>query len=143
MWAVTPEKTGIQPKLFVRPQSVVPRTAKFAFVFAGSAPILFLFWLVFVGTFARWELLVGIGAALVGGIALCVVENAADSHFRPRARDLLQAIFVPWLLLQGTYELFWVTLRDLLGGRRAASAFKRRLPCTPLSCAPFSCSWGH
>ncbi|HZP62746.1 MAG TPA: hypothetical protein VFB28_04960 [Terriglobales bacterium] len=102
----------------------MPRATKFTVVFAGSVPILFVFWLVFVGTFSKWEILVGLGVAVVGGIALCVVENAADSRFRPRAKDLLQAVYVPWLLVQGTYEILRVALRDLLGGPKAVSAFR-------------------
>jgi hypothetical protein len=95
-----------------------------AVLFAISAPLLFVFWMVFVGTFSKWELLVGIGVAAVGAIALCVVEHAEDAHFLPRLRDLLQIAYVGWLLLQGTYEILWVSLRDLFGGRKAVSAFR-------------------
>jgi hypothetical protein len=69
-------------------------------------------------------LLVGIGVAAVGAIALCVVEHAEDAHFLPRFRELLQIAYVPWRLLQGTYEIFWAALRDLLGGRKPDSAFR-------------------
>ena len=37
---------------------------------------------------------------------------------------MLQAIYIPWLLIQGTYEILWVSVRDLLGGRKAVSAFR-------------------
>lgn len=100
------------------------KETRFAVLFASSAPVLFVFWLVFVGTFSKWELLIGIGAAMVAAIGLGVVQHAQDAHFRPRLKDLLQIIYVPWLLLQGTYEILWVSLRDLCGGRKAVSAFR-------------------
>jgi hypothetical protein len=80
--------------------------------------------MVFVGTFAKWELLIGIGVALIGAVAICVVEHADNSHFRPEIAELAQFVFVPWLLVQGTYEILMVSLRDLLGGRKAVSAFR-------------------
>lgn len=89
-----------------------------------AVPSLFVFWLVFVGTFNRWELLVGAGVAVVGGFAIAVIERADDAHFRPLFPDLLQAVYIPWLLAQGTYEILWVSLRDLFGGRKAVSAFQ-------------------
>lgn len=114
----------VQPAFFVVLPSCVHKKATFAALFAISAPLLFIFWLLFVGTFNQWELLVGAGVALIGALAICVVEMAEDSHFRPRAQDLAQIVFVPWLLLQGTYEILMVSLRDLLGGRKAISAFR-------------------
>ncbi|HEY3885566.1 MAG TPA: hypothetical protein VGL62_10190, partial [Vicinamibacterales bacterium] len=93
-------------------------------LFASSAPVLFVCWLVFAGTFETWELLAGFAAALIGATAICVVERADSSHFAPRALDWIQIVYVPWLLLQGTYEIILVSLRDLLGGRKAVSAFR-------------------
>lgn len=100
------------------------RLGRLAFLFVVSVPFLFIFWLVFVGTFSRWELLIGAGVTVLGGVAIAVVERADDAHFRPRLRDLVQAVFIPWLLIQGTYEILWVSVRDLLGGRKAVSAFR-------------------
>lgn len=97
---------------------------KLAVLWAISAPILFVFWVVFVGTFSKWELLVGMGVAIVAAVAICVVEHAEDSHFAPRVRDLLQFGFVPWLVLQGSYQILFAAVRDLLGGRKAVSAFR-------------------
>lgn len=102
----------------------VSKIRRFFFLFVATVPFQFLLWLVFVGTFSRWELLVGAGVAVIGGVAVLVVERADDAHFRPRWEDLLQAVFIPWLLIQGTYEILWVSIRDLLGGRKAASAFR-------------------
>ena len=70
------------------------------------------------------EMLAGIGVAVVAAVMACVVQHADDSHFRPHPQDLLQIIFLPWLLVQGTCEILWVAMRDLFGGRKAVSAFR-------------------
>lgn len=98
------------------------RIRRLAFLSITTIPFLFVLWLVFVGTVSRWELLVGAGVSVLGGSAVAVVEHADDAHFQPRPPDLLQAVYIPWLLIQGTYEILWVSIRDLLGGRKAVSA---------------------
>ena len=85
---------------------------------------MFVCWLVFVGTFARWEMLVGIGVALLAAVVICIVQHADNAHFRPTSQDLWQILFVPWLIFQETYEILLVALRDLFGGRKAVSAFR-------------------
>ncbi len=93
-------------------------------LFATSAPFLFLLWLVFVGTFATPEMLIGAAAMLVAALAHCIVARAEPAHFRPRVRNIAQFAYVPWLLVQGTFEILYVSLRDLFGGRKAVSAFR-------------------
>ena len=100
------------------------KLTQFTLLRAGSAPVLFVFWIIFVGSFSKWELLVGAGGAAVGGIAIQVVQHAEGSHFRARLQDLVQVVFVSWLFAQGAYEILFVAIRDLLGGRKAASAFR-------------------
>jgi multisubunit Na+/H+ antiporter MnhE subunit len=102
----------------------VGKLTQFTLLRAGSAPVLFVFWMIFVGTFSKWELLVGAGAAALGGIAIHVVQHAEGSHFRARLQDLVQGAFVFWLFVQGAYEILFVAFRDLLGGRKAISAFR-------------------
>lgn len=99
------------------------KRAQFAALFTVSVPLLFVFWLVFVGTFDEWELLVGMGAAVAGGLAICIVENAEHSHFLPHFENVMQIVFAPRLVLQGTYKIILVALRDLLGGGKSASIF--------------------
>ena len=107
-----------------RLHDVVRTPVQFARLFLTSAPVLFVLWLIFVGSFSWQELLVGVGASLLGGVAICVLQRADPSHFRPRLGDVLQIGYVPWMLLQGTHEIMVVSLRDLFGGRKAASLFR-------------------
>jgi len=97
---------------------------KYLASFAAAVPVFFICWLAFVGTFARWEMLAGIGVAVIAAVMACIVRNADDAQFRPYPRDLLQLVFVLWLFVQGAYEILWVAMRDLLGGRKAVSAFR-------------------
>ncbi len=97
---------------------------KFALLFCASAPSLFVCWMIFVGTFDEQEMLIGMAVSVVSAVAICVVEYANEAHFRPRLRDVAQVVFVPWLFLQGTYEILLVSVRDLLGGKKAESDFR-------------------
>lgn len=97
---------------------------QFAALFAVTTPTLFVFWLVFVGTFVKWEMLVGMAVSIVGALAICIVQRADREHFHPRLRDLVQIARVPWLLVQDTWVILWSATRDLLGGRKSVSAFR-------------------
>lgn len=101
-----------------------PTLVNFAALFAASVPLLFGGWLIFTASFSKAELIVGAAVAVLGGVALCVTEHADDSHFRPRLRNWVEVIRVLWLVLQGTYEILLVSIRDLLGGKKAVSAFR-------------------
>jgi hypothetical protein len=92
----------------------------FLFIFG----VLFVFWIIFVATFSRAELLVGFFAALLGSIGICVVQHSDDSHFRPRLRHWLEFVRVPWYVVTGTWTLFWVTIKDVFGFRAAESLFR-------------------
>lgn len=97
---------------------------KFVILFCASAPALFVFWIVFVGTFDQQEMLIGMAVSVVSAVAICVVEYANEAHFRPRMRDVAQAIFIPWLIAKDTCVIFLVALRDLVGGQKAESDFR-------------------
>ena len=97
---------------------------QFLALFLGSAPVLFACWIVFVGKFAEQEMLIGMAVAVVSAFAICIVQYAQEAHFRPRARDVAQIVYVPWLFVQGTYEILLVSIRDLLGGKKAESDFR-------------------
>jgi multisubunit Na+/H+ antiporter MnhE subunit len=97
---------------------------KFVVLFVASAPVLFVCWVVFVGKFAEQEMLIGMAVAVVSAFAICVVEYANEAHFRPRMRDIAQSVFIPWVVVQDTCLIFWVALRDLVGGKKAESDFR-------------------
>jgi multisubunit Na+/H+ antiporter MnhE subunit len=100
------------------------KLAKFLPLFFIIFGVLFVFWIIFVGTFSRPELLVGFFAALLGGIGISVVQHADDAHFRPRVRHWLEFVRVPWYVVTGTWTLFLVTVKDVLGVKRAESLFR-------------------
>jgi hypothetical protein len=89
-----------------------------------SFGVLFVFWIVFVGTFSRSELLVGFFAALLGSTGICVVQHANDAHFRPRLWHWLEFARMPWYIVAGTWQLFLVTVKDVFGIKRADSLFR-------------------
>ncbi len=97
---------------------------KFGALFLSRAPVLFIFWVVFVGKFAEQEMLIGMAVAVVSAFAICIVEYANEAHFRPRMRDLAQAVFIPWLIAKDTCVIFFVALRDLVGEKKAESDFR-------------------
>lgn len=97
---------------------------KFVALFLASVPVLFVCWVVFVGTFDEQEMLIGMAVSVVSAFAICVVEHANEAHFRPRLRDVAQAVFVPWLIVQDTFVIFFAVLRDLVGGKEAGSDFR-------------------
>jgi hypothetical protein len=92
-------------------------------LFGASFVFLYLFWVIFVGTLARWELLLGIVASFLGALGICVVQHAEDAHFCPRLKQWLSAWRLPWYLLNGTWEILLVSARDFLSIRPADSLF--------------------
>jgi multisubunit Na+/H+ antiporter MnhE subunit len=86
--------------------------------------ILYLCWMLFVGTFARDELLLGIAAVLLAGFGLRVVQLSYPARFSPTLREMMAGWRIPWYLLSGTYEITAVSLQDLLGYKRAKSLFR-------------------
>jgi len=93
-------------------------------LFAVSFGVLYACWVCFVGTFAAHELELGIGAAFVGAVGLCVVQNANDAHFRPRLKHWLQVLRTPWYIVADSVQLFLISVKDLLGIKRAESLFR-------------------
>ena len=113
-----------QPVFLICIPTQVPKTSERPRHFVAAVPLLFVLWVVFVGTFAGPEMLIGAAAAIVAGVAFYVVAHAEPVPCRVRLRDVAQFLYVPWLLVQGTYEILFVSFRDLLGGRKAVSAFR-------------------
>ncbi|MEO8725604.1 MAG: hypothetical protein ABI383_05730 [Acidobacteriaceae bacterium] len=105
-------------------QCVMQMVLRLARLFGIWLAPLFVCWIIFVGTFSQWELVVGAGAALLGGVGICVVESQDSAHFCPTLRAWLSLWRVPWYVLSDTREILWDVVRDLLGGRKADSVFR-------------------
>ena len=91
---------------------------------AISAPVSYLLWVVFVGTFSPHELEIGVVAMLLAMSGLIVLNLRYPARFSPGVTDLLAAWRIPWYLLSGTWEVVYVAARDLVGGKRAQSLFR-------------------
>ncbi len=101
------------------------KRAKQLLVPIGSSLLVFYgLWVVFVGTFAFHELLVGTIAAFLSSLGLLVVTVQYPPRFRPRMSDLTACWRLPWYLISGTGEVLMVAARDSLGGKRAQSLFR-------------------
>jgi multisubunit Na+/H+ antiporter MnhE subunit len=84
----------------------------------------YVFWLIFVGTFASHELLIGIIGAALATVGLAVVVAYDPSRFSPTMIGLLSLWRLPWYLISGTWEITVVAAKDLLGIQRAKSLFR-------------------
>jgi multisubunit Na+/H+ antiporter MnhE subunit len=89
-----------------------------------TLPFFYLLWLLFVGTFSRHELLVGVAAAALAVSGLLVIESYYPAHFSPTLGELLSLWRCPWYLISGTWEITAVAAKDLLGIERAKSLFR-------------------
>ena len=90
----------------------------------ASPAILYIFWIVFSGSFAAHELLIGIVAALLATAGLFVINLQYPARFSPSSFDLISIWRLPWYLLSGTWEIAIVAARDFLGIKRAKSLFR-------------------
>ncbi len=110
----------------------------------------FLAWLLFTDALKLWELLFGAFSALLCAIGAESVRSADVVSFRPRLCWLLEGWRLPWYLLQGSVQIFWVLIRDLVkpepsvlrsvvydgGADDGASAARRALAVTYTTMPP-------
>jgi multisubunit Na+/H+ antiporter MnhE subunit len=89
-----------------------------------SFPVFYLFWILFVGTFAFHELLIGIAASLLATLGLFIINACYPAKFSPTLRELLSLWRIPWYLVSGTWEIVEAAGKDLLGVKRAKSEFQ-------------------
>jgi multisubunit Na+/H+ antiporter MnhE subunit len=89
-----------------------------------SLPIFYVFWLIFVGTFAYHELLIGIVGALLATVGLFIINAYYPAKFLPTLRELLLVWRIPWHLISGTSEIVAVAFKDLVGLEHAKSLFR-------------------
>lgn len=104
--------------------SDVKEVRKLALTFWLTLPVFYGLWLFFTGTFSLHELEIGILAALLASAGMVVVANYYSVPFSPTAKDLLALWRLPWYLLSGTWEVFFVAARDLVGSKGAKSVFR-------------------
>jgi hypothetical protein len=102
----------------------VKRPVKVAVTVGVTLPMSYVSWIVFVGTFSRHELLLGIGAALLTATGMVVVTMKYPEPFSPTVWELAAVWRLPWYLISGTWEIFHVAAKDLLGIQRAKSLFR-------------------
>ena len=91
------------------------------FLVAGAFALAFVIWFLFVGRLGTDELWAAIPGSLLAAIATWVVLEQHVVGFSDRAGYLLEAWRLPGYMITGTFEIFRVLLRQLLGGRPAAS----------------------
>jgi hypothetical protein len=102
----------------------VPNWPKLAISLVGNFLIYFLFWIVFVGTFAMHELLIGVLASLLTVTGLLVVEMHYPSRFSPTLAEILTLWRIPWYVLSDTAEIVLVAGKELFGIKKARSLFR-------------------
>ena len=87
-------------------------------------PIFYVFWIVFSGTFAVHELMIGAVGALLATSGMLVIGVQYPALFSPSACNLIAIWRIPWYVLSGTWEIAVVAAKDLLGIKSARSLFR-------------------
>jgi multisubunit Na+/H+ antiporter MnhE subunit len=100
------------------------RLRRISTVFGFSLPLFYLFWLVFVGTFAFHELLLGIMGAVLAGVGFSVIDFYYPARFSPKLREIVSLWPVPWYFVLGTWQITAVAAKDLFGIEKAKSVFR-------------------
>lgn len=90
-----------------------------------------LFWIACVATVRPHELIVGIGAVVLGVVSYLYVVRTLPLEFRPSIADLLQLWRLPWYIVSGLAEITVVLARDLTG--RSAPSFFRAVWWCPVA----------
>ena len=94
---------------------------KLAITVLLDLPVAFVLWLLFVGTFASHELLIGLVAIALAAAGRVVIEIHYPLRFSPTVSELLSFWRLAWYLLSGTAEIMIVAAKDLLGIKPAES----------------------
>ena len=89
-----------------------------------SALVFYVLWILFTGTFASHELLIGAVSALLATVGLFVVNLQYPARFSPTVSELVSLWRLPWYLITGTWEIALVAMKDLLGIEPAKSLFR-------------------
>lgn len=89
-----------------------------------GVPASYLLWLIFIGTFALHELLIGAVATVLAIAGLCLINVHYPARFAPSVGELLSLWRLPWYLVSGTWEIMKVGAMDWMGLERAKSLFR-------------------
>jgi multisubunit Na+/H+ antiporter MnhE subunit len=92
-----------------------------ALFLVGSFAVAFGAWFLFVGRLGTDELWGAIPGSLLAALATFIVFEQHVVGFSDRAGHLLEAWRLPGYMVTGSYEIFRVLLRQLLGGKPAQS----------------------
>lgn len=92
--------------------------------FPVSVVLAFLAWLAFVGNVSGQELALGAACAVFSSALSAVVLKHMGVPLRIRFKDVIQLLWIPWYLVDGTWEILYVLFKDLAGVKRAESLFR-------------------
>jgi len=90
----------------------------------ATVGIFYLFWIVFSGSVATHELLIGTVGAVLATTGMVVIDLQYPARFSPTASNLLALWRLPWYVLSGTWEIAMVAAKDLMGIKPAKSLFR-------------------
>jgi multisubunit Na+/H+ antiporter MnhE subunit len=97
--------------------------SRLALMIAIITPVVYVFWILFVGTFSAHELEIGIIATLLAVAGTVVIDVQYPSRFAPSLRELLTAWRLPAYWISGTFSILKVAALDSIGAKRAKSLF--------------------
>ena len=97
-------------------------SAKDVFLSGVEWAFLVLLWMLFVSQWKKDELLIGIGAALIGAVADAIVKAEGFAKFSPKPEWLLLLLWMPYYVAKGSWACFKAFFGEILG-RSPASTF--------------------
>jgi multisubunit Na+/H+ antiporter MnhE subunit len=109
-------------------------------------------WLCYTDSTGYREIIAGAIAAVISTVAVAMFASQAKVRFRFSARDIVQAIYLPWYALDGTWEIMHALAKQLfakpgapsftaavpfeVGGKDEASAGRRALAVSYTTITP-------
>ena len=100
------------------------RRRRGAWIEVAVFSISFAMWVLFVGTGAAHELLVGLVMAAAAMAFGCFVGRSSKLELTFRWADVKQAWRMPWYAVVDSWAITEVLLRDVFGGQRAEGVYR-------------------
>jgi multisubunit Na+/H+ antiporter MnhE subunit len=121
-----PHTTGVSTpfSICIAASNYKTSSTEMAILIGASAVIFYLIWMIFVGSFASHELLIGALGALLATTGVWVVNFQYPARFSPTLSNVLTIWRLPWYMLSGTWEIAIVAAKDLVGIEHAKSLFR-------------------